>query len=617
MKTAIYTVFLVFISSTITSAQTSLEGKITDSYTGSSIIFGTVALYKGDVLISGVETDLDGIYSFSDIDSGVYDVEASYIGYIPQKQVGVVVKSGIVNHLNFELSEGGLMDEIEIVEYKKAQVDYSSTSEPAVTSDKIKSLPKKSIGGMATSISGIASPPTSDLTMRSTRSAESIHHVDGVRSSEPSAFDKSALPKSGQMTAGEWNDLHNWKDWMTLLENENYSIMMERFAIHPTDRYSVLVVNHDNAVLPNISVQLLDDDDSILWETYTDNSGKAELWENAMAKNQNASAIKVGNRIIRDITKIEDGDNTIVLQEDCSSPDKMDVVFVVDATSSMNDEITYLKSELLDVIDRIEEANENIDFNLGSVFYRDTKDDYLTRVSPLTSNLEETVEFVGNQNSRGGGDNPEAVEAALEETLKLAWRDNALKLVFLILDAPPHEDDITMAKIRSQIAEAARRGIKLIPITASGIGRETEFLMKFMAILTNGTYVFITDDSGIGNPHLDPVVDDYEVEKLNDCLVRLITQYSKSYSCDAEIEKQKGNLEVNVYPNPSTQFINVRTETTPDKIKIYSSNGMMMKAITPDNKETRIELGDFVNGIYTVSVFLGDDVETRQIILIK
>ena len=419
------------------------------------------------------------------------------------------------------------------------------------------------------------------------------------------------------MTVGEWNDLHNWKDWLALLEDENYSIMTERFEIRPLERYSVLAVNEDNAVLANIPVQLLDEDGEVLWQTYTDNSGRAELWANALTEGQSAYSIRVKDQKKSDIVRIEDGSNTFVLQQDCYSPDKMDIVFTVDATSSMSDEIQYLKSELLDVIDRIQEANEDIDYKLGSVFYRDVRDEYLTKVSPLSSSIRDVIDFVGSQNSNGGGDHPEAVDEALKETLRLNWREDALKIVFLILDAPPHEDDATMAKIKSQIKEAAQRGIKLIPVTASGIGRETEFLMKFMAILTNGTYVFITDDSGIGNPHLDPVVKDYEVEKLNDCLVRLITQYSKSYSCDVEVEQTSTDIEWRVYPNPSTQFINIDADRTPDKIKVYSASGMMIKSISPSDKNSRIDLSDLVNGMYTVTVIFEDKIESRQVILLK
>jgi len=610
MKSAIYTVFFTLLSFTNSYTQTSLEGKVVDAATGAPISYGTVALYENDILIKGVETDLDGNYFFSDIDHGIYDIESSYIGYTPQRQVGVIIKAGRTNRLDFSLSEGVLMDAAEIIEYKVPLIKIdNTTSGAAVTADAIRSFPKKRIGAMtAPSPSGITSAPGRELSMRSTRSDATAYYVDGVKTSSVGYFERAELPNAGQMTAGEWNDLHNWKDWLTLLEDESYSIMMERFEIHPTDRYNVIVVNQENSVLANVPVQLLDSKGDVIWETYTDNAGKAELWENAFEKDQIASAIKVRNQVINNIVKIEDGSNTVVLKEDCYSPDKMDIVFVVDATSSMNDEITYL---------RVEEANENIDFNLGSVFYRDNGDEYLTRVSPLSPNVEEAIEFVGNQNSNGGGDIPEAVDAALEETLNLSWREDALKIVFLILDAPPREDDVTMNKIRSQIKEAAGRGIKLIPVTASGIDRETEFLMKFMSILTNGTYVFITDDSGIGNAHLAPVVDDYEVEKLNDCLVRLITQYSKSYSCDAEVIEANSDIEIKIFPNPSTQFINVNASSIPDMIKIYSANGMMVKSITPTQKNTRVELGDFVNGIYRVSIILGDTIETKQIILLK
>ncbi|GAL65661.1 expressed protein [Jejuia pallidilutea] len=51
--------------------------------------------------------------------------------------------------------------------------------------------------------------------------------------------------------------------------------------------------------------------------------------------------------------------------------------------------------------------------------------------------------------------------------------------------------------------------------------------MRNFAIATNGTYVFITNDSGIGNDHLEPTVGAYEVEFLNSLLVRLIDKYAK------------------------------------------------------------------------------------------
>ena len=96
-----------------------------------------------------------------------------------------------------------------------------------------------------------------------------------------------------------------------------------------------------------------------------------------------------------------------------------------------------------------------------------------------------------------------------------------------MLDAPPHYEPDIVKEINDLIEDASAKGIKIIPVTASGIDKETEFLMRFMAVFTNGTYVFITNDSGIGNDHLKPSVGPYEVEYLNQLIVRLIDNYAK------------------------------------------------------------------------------------------
>ena len=628
--TRLFTI-LFLISNFSGFTQTSLEGKLLDTMTAEPLIIGTVALYKSDILILATETDLDGNYYFSDVIPGKYNLQGSYLGYITQKQVGVIIKAGRTTRLNLSLSEGTLLDEVQIVAYKIPLTEFNNTSSGAtITAEEIRSLPTKNINAIATSVSGM---PTSDgaISISGSRTSSTTSFKDGVRVTGPlstasytrSGFHstselESTLPYSGQITVGEWNDLHNWKDWMTLLENEEYSIMTERFKIYPTQRFSVFVINEDNAVFSNVPVKLLDIDDNIIWETLTDNAGKAELWSQPFMNNDvmKGYSITVDGKKVENPKTIDQGSNTVIIRQDCYTPTKMDIVFTVDATSSMSDEIHFLKSELLDVIDRIEETNEAIEYRTGSVFYRDTRDDYITRVSPLSDNKEAVIDFVKEQNASGGGDKPEALEQALEATLNLNWGKDALKLVFLILDAPPHEDEETMLKIRTQIKNAASKGIKLIPITASGIGRETEFLMKFMAMMTNGTYVFITDDSGIGEAHLAPIVTDYEVEKLNDCMVRLITQYSKSYSCDSDYESND-DLQIKIYPNPATQYINIETQSTATKINILSSNGMVVKTVIPTNKSIKIELQDLINGVYTVVLYFEDTVLSKQIILLK
>ena len=217
----------------------------------------------------------------------------------------------------------------------------------------------------------------------------------------------------------------------------------------------------------------------------------------------------------------------LVDQENANNNEKkIDIAFVVDATGSMGDELEFLKAELTDVIDKVKSKNNQVLINTGTVFYKDQGDDYVTRKSDFTSDLDETVNFIKEQSADGGGDFPEAVHTALQEAISdLQWSPHATaRLLFLVLDAPPHHEDQITSEINHLIEVASSKGITIIPITASGIDKETEFLMRYMAIATNGSYVFITNDSGIGNAHIEASVGNYQVEYLNKLMERLINE---------------------------------------------------------------------------------------------
>ena len=79
--------------------------------------------------------------------------------------------------------------------------------------------------------------------------------------------------------------------------------------------------------------------------------------------------------------------------------------------------------------------------------------------------------------------------------------------------------------MQNTVMTMAEQGIRLIPLASSGVNTETEFLLRSWAVMTGGTYTFLTNHSGIGNSHLEPTIGEYEVEKLNDLLVRVICEY--------------------------------------------------------------------------------------------
>ena len=70
----------------------------------------------------------------------------------------------------------------------------------------------------------------------------------------------------------------------------------------------------------------------------------------------------------------------------------------------------------------------------------------------------------------------------------------------------------------------------MFPVAASGVDKPTEFLFRAMAAMTGGKYVFLTDDSGVGNSHEEPDITGYTVEKLNDLMVREIRSYVAAHT---------------------------------------------------------------------------------------
>ncbi|MEL7021201.1 MAG: carboxypeptidase regulatory-like domain-containing protein, partial [Bacteroidota bacterium] len=176
--------FAFLLSGSISYAQTSLSGKVTEEANGEPILFGNVALYKNGNLVTGVETDFDGNYSVANIDPGTYDVEASYIGFQTQRVAGVKVFAGKANQLDINLSAGGInLEEVVVVDYKVPLIEQDNTTQGgSLTSDQIKNLPTRNINALAANVAGLASADEGgEVAVRGSRSNATNYYVDGIR----------------------------------------------------------------------------------------------------------------------------------------------------------------------------------------------------------------------------------------------------------------------------------------------------------------------------------------------------------------------------------------------------------------------------------------------------
>ena len=342
---------------------------------------------------------------------------------------------------------------------------------------------------------------------------------------------------AGVLTAGEWNDLDHWGFWSKLMTGQDYGDISAFWRFYTSRRVAVRVADASGNRLPSVKV-VLGQDGKDLWSTRTDNLGEASLWIDPFHDQASVDGLTIdinGTRMdgapkvtAWNVQQEEADVNFYVIGNAPAAQKKADIAFIVDATGSMSDEIAFLKKDLMNILNRVKGGQSDISLRTGAVFYRDEGDRYVTRHFDFTDSYQQTISFIAMQDAEGGGDLPEAVHTALETGLQnLTWNMSArARIAFLVLDAPAHQDQQgVIESLQASIRNYASYGIKLIPVFCSSPSKDCEFMCRFFAILTGGTYVFLTDDSGVGGDHIEASVGQFEVEPLNDLLVRLIAKY--------------------------------------------------------------------------------------------
>ena len=346
---------------------------------------------------------------------------------------------------------------------------------------------------------------------------------------------------AGVVTAGEWNDLDNWGFWNDLMSGQNeekFYDYLNYWGLYTSKRFAVTVVDATGAPVCGAKVELfINDSQKASWTAITDNRGSAELWYNIESSVDTeeektftaaVNGVKNSKPLIATDNSSEQVNMNNLVAEQVAPRNSADIAFIVDATGSMHDEIDFLKDDLLNIIHRAS-TNTTKELRTAAIFYRDEGDEYVTLSEDFNTDPEKTLNFIKKQEANGGGDYPEAVHTALEKALQnLSWGEsNYSRLAFLLLDAPPHHQKDVLASLKNSIELYAANGIKIIPIAASGVDKNTEFILRLMAIYTDGTYTFITNHSGVGNDHIEPTIGQYQVEQLNDLIVRLIQKYTE------------------------------------------------------------------------------------------
>jgi hypothetical protein len=348
--------------------------------------------------------------------------------------------------------------------------------------------------------------------------------------------DKQIPIQSGTLTAGDIDDHLNFTALQRYVERQLKSNVSLPF-IEVKDRITLNILDAQGQGLSHARIVVTPSGTSnAVLETYAGSDGRFYLFPHFDGIQANQLDLQVSPpedvlgspttvtlKTTLDLQQLDESrEFTVTLPETTTIlPPSLDMMFVIDTTGSMSDELDYLTVELRDIISTVHARYPQVDMRFGLIVYRDQGDVYVVKDLGFTDSLNLMQIQLSEQRAVGGGDYPEAMEEAMLSAINAEWRmGNVARLLFLIADAPPHDENLLA--MLEQVHTARQMGLRVYSLAASGVGDVAEFILRLSAVLTQGRYLFLTDDSGVGLSHAEPTVPCYVVTHLDQLISRVI-----------------------------------------------------------------------------------------------
>ena len=354
--------------------------------------------------------------------------------------------------------------------------------------------------------------------------------TEAVASAEAAHGDSAGEPyQPTTLSAGEVDDNERWEEYLEYLEQYGGPPV---HRVDVSERYIITVLDNSGRPVPNALVRVSSNgDDLFAAPTYA--NGQTLFFPKALALGEGVESFRVsaeknGTSLTRKFSRGDETEWQLTLDVETSYEGgvPLDVLFLLDSTGSMADEIDQIKTTLLSISARIADLPAQPDLRFGMVSYRDRGDEYVTRLFDFDDDVSRFSNTIRGVQADGGGDTPESLNEALHVAIQRPeWRTgDAIRLVFLLADAPPHldyQDDFDYAV---EMVEARKRGIKIFSVASSGLDAQGEYIFRQIAQHTMGRFIFLLYagyGEGLGTPHN---VEEYTVERLDDLVVRLIEE---------------------------------------------------------------------------------------------
>jgi len=343
-------------------------------------------------------------------------------------------------------------------------------------------------------------------------------------------------PSESGLKAGYSDDNKQFNYFINFLEK--YKNQVESYyPINVKERIIIKVIDDNKKPINNAIVSIYNTENKKIEEGKTLSDGSYMFFPSEYDNKYKEFKVRIDyQNQKKEITMSREGKriNEVVIidKRETSSEIPLDIVFVLDTTGSMGEEIERLKTTIEIINLNITSFKPKPRVRFGMVLYKDRGDEYVTRIIPLTESLDESKKELDMVTAEGGGDTPEDLQEALKDLINsMKWNNKGIKLGFIITDAPPHLDykDQKYTYVNA-VKDAKKMGIKIFSVGTGGLDITEEYILRQISQYTLGKYIFLTygerkeSEGGVQGAVSHHTGENFTTDKLESIIISLVKE---------------------------------------------------------------------------------------------
>jgi Mg-chelatase subunit ChlD len=345
----------------------------------------------------------------------------------------------------------------------------------------------------------------------------------------------------GGLKAGYADDNQQFNYFLGFLQK--YAHQVDFYPYDISERIQIIFKDSEGRSVPNVDIKIRNDADQIIDSglSYSDGTfffypaqvaQQDQVFQLEYAQGRSLSSMQIERAGPRQILV------TLPQIEHRQSAVPVDIVFILDTTGSMGEEIKRLL-ETIDIIHMNLTALPNLpEVRFGMVLYRDRSDAYVTKVIHPTNNINKFRTALTRVTADGGGDTPEDLQSALKETMEtIQWNHDGLRLGFVITDATAHLDYVQEYTYIKAAETARQKGIKLFTVGTGGLDIHGEYILRQISQLTYAKYLFLTygqergeNSGGRAGSVSHHTGSNYQTDKLEAIIIRIAKEEISNFT---------------------------------------------------------------------------------------